>query len=70
LKEMAERELGDASRWKEIQAKVADTVPFRRTGQPAQVADLIVYLASARASYISGTIVTIDGGQSMRGTRA
>lgn len=69
LKEMAERELGDASRWKEIQAKVADTLPFRRTGLPSQVADLVVYLASARASYISGTIVTIDGGQSMRAAR-
>ena len=66
LKEMAERELGDASRWKEIQAKVADTVPFRRSGQPSQVADLVVYLSSPRASYISGTIVTIDGGQSVR----
>jgi NAD(P)-dependent dehydrogenase (short-subunit alcohol dehydrogenase family) len=66
LKERAERELGDASRWKELQAKVAESLPFRRTGQPSQVADLVVYLASARASYISGTIVTIDCGQSMR----
>jgi len=66
LKEIAERELGDASRWKEIQAKVGETLPFKRSGQPSQVADLVVYLASARASYISGTIVTIDGGRSMR----
>lgn len=35
-------------------------------GRPSEVADLVVYLASARASYISGTIVTIDCGQSMR----
>ena len=28
--------------------------------------DLVVFLASARASYISGTIVTIDCGQSLR----
>ena len=66
MKERAERTLGDASRWKEIQAKVAETLPFKRAGRPSEVADLVVYLASARASYISGTIVTIDCGQSMR----
>ena len=66
LKERAERELGDATRWREIQAKAAATEPIRRIGQPAQVSDLVVFLASARAEYISGTIVTIDGGQSLR----
>jgi NAD(P)-dependent dehydrogenase (short-subunit alcohol dehydrogenase family) len=55
------RRRDDASRWKEIQAKVAETAPLRRTGQPPQVADLVVFLASARASYISGTILTITG---------
>jgi NAD(P)-dependent dehydrogenase (short-subunit alcohol dehydrogenase family) len=45
---------------------VAETLPFKRAGQPSEVADLVVYLASARASYISGTIITIDGGQSLR----
>jgi len=69
MKERAEQEFGDASRWKEIQARVAATLPFKRSGQPSEVADLVVYLASARASYISGTIVTIDCGQSLR-TRA
>jgi len=66
FKEMAQRELGDASRWQEIQAKVAASAPTRRTGQPSQVAGLVVYLASVRASHISGTIVTIDNGNSVR----
>jgi NAD(P)-dependent dehydrogenase (short-subunit alcohol dehydrogenase family) len=30
------------------------------------VADLVAFLASARASHISGTIVTIDNGNSVR----
>ncbi|MBI3919672.1 MAG: SDR family NAD(P)-dependent oxidoreductase [Betaproteobacteria bacterium] len=66
FKEMAERELGDASRWQEIQARVAAAAPTRRTGKPSQVADLVAFLASARASHISGTIVTIDNGNSVR----
>jgi NAD(P)-dependent dehydrogenase (short-subunit alcohol dehydrogenase family) len=59
FKERAARELGDASRWKEVQAKT----PERRSGQPSQVADLVAFLASNRATFISGTIVTIDGGR-------
>lgn len=56
--EKAERELGDAERAQEFYANW----PQERYAQPEEVADLIVFLASTRASYISGTIVTIDGG--------
>jgi NAD(P)-dependent dehydrogenase (short-subunit alcohol dehydrogenase family) len=36
--------------------------PMERFAKPEEVADLIVFLASDRASYISRTVVTIDGG--------
>ncbi len=42
-------------------------LPFGRPGTAAEVADLVAFLASKRASYISGTVVTIDGGNSARG---
>lgn len=36
-------------------------IPMRRAAKPEEVADAVVYLASPRASYISGTILSIDG---------
>ncbi len=36
-------------------------VPLGRIARPEEVADVIVFLASARASYISGTVVQVDG---------
>jgi len=38
-----------------------DELPLGRLASPVEVADLIVFLASSRASYISGSIHTIDG---------
>lgn len=40
--------------------------PLGRPAEPQEIADLILFLASPRASYISGTIVTIDGGISAK----
>lgn len=37
-------------------------VPMRRAGRPEEVADLVAFLASGRAAYISGQIVSINGG--------
>jgi 3-oxoacyl-[acyl-carrier protein] reductase len=39
----------------------ADT-PLRRVGEPREVADAIVWLASERASYVTGQTVLVDGG--------
>jgi NAD(P)-dependent dehydrogenase (short-subunit alcohol dehydrogenase family) len=66
VREAAERKFGDGARWPEMLAEMSATFPFKRFGQPEEVADLVVYLASERASYISSTIVNIDAGQSYR----
>jgi len=65
-KEDAAKEFGDPNRWEEIRARISNTLPFKRSGRADEVADLTVFLASERASYMSGTVVTIDAGQSLR----
>lgn len=40
-----------------------DTIPLRRIGEPEEVAETAVFLASDRASYITNTIVPVDGGR-------
>jgi 3-oxoacyl-[acyl-carrier protein] reductase len=54
----AAEQLGDASRWREL---VADH-PFGRLAKPEEVAAVVTFVASERASYMSGTAVTVDGG--------
>lgn len=53
---------GDEGRWEEL----FDKYPAKRPASAEEVADLMVYLASDRAGYITGTIVTIDGGIASR----
>jgi len=36
--------------------------PLGRNGQPADVAEAILFLASANASWITGTVLPVDGG--------
>lgn len=44
------------------QADIAAMVPARRAGQPQEVADLVGFLASGQAAYISGQIIGVNGG--------
>ena len=41
---------------------IARMVPMKRAGSPAEVADLIGFLASPQAAYITGQIISINGG--------
>jgi NAD(P)-dependent dehydrogenase (short-subunit alcohol dehydrogenase family) len=62
MKTRAEREFGDASRWQEYLKKL----PLGRAAKAEEVADLVAFLASERAGYISGTVTNIDGGLGAR----
>lgn len=42
--------------------QAAAGTPMGRVGQPNEIAELVVWLASVRASFMTGSIVTIDGG--------
>ena len=41
---------------------LADGIPARRAGVPEEVAACIGFLASERASYVTGAVLTVDGG--------
>jgi len=43
-------------------AEIARLVPMKRAGTPVEVADLIGFLASPQAGYITGQIISINGG--------
>jgi NAD(P)-dependent dehydrogenase (short-subunit alcohol dehydrogenase family) len=47
----------------EARKKVMSRTPMKRMGEASEVADLVAYLASDAASYITGEIVVIDGGR-------
>lgn len=41
-----------------------DTIPMGRIGQPSEVARAVVWLMSKQASYVTGTVISVDGGLS------
>ena len=42
---------------------LGETTPMRRASQPEEIAEVIAFLASPRASYVTGTTVAADGGR-------
>ena len=40
---------------------ISEKIPFGRPGEPAEVANAFLYLASDMASYVTGEILSVDG---------
>ncbi len=64
MKRRALDNFGDEGRWEELFLQY----PGGRPAEAREVAELMVFLASPHAAYITGTIVTIDGGIAARGS--
>ena len=48
----------------ELYAEMAARVPLGRIGEAEEYADLVAFLVSARAAYITGAAINLDGGMS------
>jgi len=46
----------------DVRTSAFETIPLGRYGRPQEIGDAIAFLASDRASYITGTTVLVDGG--------
>jgi NAD(P)-dependent dehydrogenase (short-subunit alcohol dehydrogenase family) len=47
----------------EAKQKIMSRTPMKRLGEPSEIADVVAWLASDAASYVTGEIVTVDGGR-------
>jgi 3-oxoacyl-[acyl-carrier protein] reductase len=45
-----------------VKAEVKERIPVKRLGAPEDIADLVTYLASPSASYVTGQVIAVDGG--------
>ena len=66
LKGWSLTKFGTDEKWQDFEQGM--NLPFGRMAQPSEVADVVAFLVSDRASYVSGTIVNVDGGIVHRGS--
>lgn len=63
IKELAQRIADQTGRaHQKVLAEWARRIPLNRLAQPEEIADLVIFLASERASYLTGAVIQVDGG--------
>ena len=62
LRTRAKAQFGDENRWQSL----TENWPLGRPASVEECADLVIFAASARAAYISGVVLTLDGGLAAR----
>lgn len=63
MKELINKTVEDTGKsYKEVEKTWIDPIPLGRLGKPEELANLVVFLASEKASYITGTVIQVDGG--------
>ena len=48
-----------------LQQKMLESIPLGRMGKPEDVANLVAFLASSEAAYLTGQVISIDGGMAV-----
>lgn len=48
--------------YEEVIAEWANSIPLKRLAKPEEIANLVVFLASEKASYVTGAVMQVDGG--------
>lgn len=59
LEQQATKLLGDAARWRELTGRY----PLGRLAEPSEIAELAVFCSSPLCSYLSGSVINVEGGQ-------
>ena len=63
MKELIEQSAKNLNKSKEaIMKKWVEQIPLGRLGHPEELASVVTFLASEKASYITGTVIQVDGG--------
>ena len=49
----------------DVSKQVLSQIPLKRFGNPSDIANMVTYLASEEANYITGQVFTVDGGMTI-----